>query len=359
MKQLLLPLLLALFPASALAAGSAAGRAYAAGEAAGRLPGAALVEIEGFADDAGGIPCGKKAYSSTWHYKFYSPASQAWVLANACGSFVLNSANHIPSRASAAPREPLPAALADSSAVAEALKKDGLFTEPSAALDRDLYMRAAWLPEEGARPAGCYWEVSRGREKAYLDCAGLKRYAAAAGGGSASAGAKRKVKKGGDGAAKYYKVLTEAAAGRYKGASLRYIEGLTEVDGSIKCIGPEDGWAFVFSVPAMGSVPVILGGCRNKTMFTNADLGGAYKGIFSYREIPGGFKDSLEAAAVLPTGCAGGRSTLIMKLRNFKPAAAPITGHSFVWEADCGGQKYYVDAQTGRYLGRAGDNGKE
>lgn len=357
--KILYALLLAALPAASFAAGGGDGVAAAKGTAGARAPGYSLVEIEGFADWNGDIPCGKR-YSANWHYKFYSSSEASWFLVNACGGAVLNTAKHFPADAAAEPRTALPRLFMDSVGIMKKLKKEGLFTAKSTALDRDMYMRMAWLPEAGPRPAGCYWSVTRGKEKTLVDCDGLKRYSAApppakaaaadADGALAQAGGGKKVKAR-DAAGRYVKVAIKAMQKRYPGSVLKAVESLVDKTGSAKCMAADDGWMFIFSMQNSKGETEVLGGCKGKTEFIASDYSGKNNYVNAYAPLPDVFKDSDEAMGAVPAACLAGRSTAIMKLQNFKPKAAPVTGHTFIWQIDCGQKRYYVDAVTGRSLG--------
>lgn len=333
--------------------------AAAKGTAAARAPGSALVEIEGFADWNGDIPCGKR-YSNTWHYKFFSASDSSWYLVNACGDAVMNSAKHYPGDATAEPRTTLPRAFMNSADIIKKLKAEGMFKEKSKSLDRDMYMRMAFLPESGPRPAGCYWAVTRAKEKTLMDCEGTKRYSAAPPPPKAApeekesaldqVGGGKKVK-GRDTAARYVKVAIKAMQKKYPGAVLKAVESLVDRTGSAKCIAADDGWSLIFSVPGMKTESPVLGGCKGKTEFMASDYSGKNSYVNAYAAMPDSFKNSDEAISVVPASCLAGHSTAIMKLQKFSPKASPVNGHTFIWQIDCGQKRYYVDAVTGLSLG--------
>ncbi len=330
---------------SAQAAGALSGAAAASEAAELRAPGSSLVEIEGFAAPDGTIPCAKKSYSNSWHYKFYSGGE--WLLINACGGDFIDAAKDFPQDKDAEPTKPLPASFSDSREILKKLQKAGSFKGPSESYERDMLMRAAYLKEEGGRPAGCYWTVSRGKEKIFMDCEGKKQWSD---GKKPATGAITAAVKT-DSAGKYSALAISTIRRKQPQAVLMEIESLVDKNGGAKCItaGEGDGWNFVFYSPETRTNSTFTA-CRNKTLVQEGDFTGKYKYIRDFSAIPDQFKDSSEAILKLPSSCTAGHSALLMRLHKFKPGLTPVKGHDFMWIADCGQYRYYVDAYTGKYL---------
>jgi hypothetical protein len=160
------------------AAGPLDGVKTASEAAQSKAAGAELVEIEGFADPEGDIPCSGRSFSNTWHYKFHSSSYGGWFIVNVCGGNFINAARHFPLRKSEEPTRALPVSFADSGAVLEKLDRDGVFHGTGGTRNREILMDIRYLPEKDGRPAGCYWTVSQGKEKALTDCYGKKHWAA-------------------------------------------------------------------------------------------------------------------------------------------------------------------------------------
>lgn len=351
MKAAAAAALLAVLAPQARAYGPAAG-IPAAEEAAGpRLEGAELVEIEGFAAPNGDIPCPRKTYSNTWHYKFHSGGQ--WLIVNACGGDFLNAARHLTYSPSEEPTRRLPASFAAPAEVLKKLADEKAFTPvPNPLGDRDVLMRVRYLPQEKDRPAGCYWFVSQGKAKALTDCAAEKVWKLSAPAqAAAKGGAAGPAVKGKDTAGRYTDLALNTVRRKYPGARLMLVETLADRTGSAKCIEPKDGWSFVF---AAGATPAVFGGCKGRTAAEYIVFDGQ-KPVDRTRtaEITLPFKDSDFALSQVPKSCAAGHATVSMQLVNFKPAYAPAAGHSEVWIIDCGTQRHYVDAQTGRYIKQA------
>ena len=338
----------ALLPASSARAAGARSGVPAASEAAElRAPGSTLVEIEGFADPAGGIPCSGKSFSNSWHYKFYDGSD--WLLINACGGDFLDAAKHFPENKDAEPVRTLPATFADSAEILQKLEKAGFFQGPSESFERDMLMRAAYLKEEGDRPAGCYWTVSRGKEKVLMDCDGKKQWTT---GKTPAAGAKPgPAAKGKDPAARYAQLAIDTIRRKTPGARLMLIESLVDRTGSAKCIDPKDGWTYVFSTGGAAATSAFAG-CRGKSTADYILFDGRNTGSLEKLEpIAPPFKDSDQVLSQVPADCVKNYSTISMKLQNFKPRYALFAGHSLVWTIDCGAHRHFVDGNTGKYLG--------
>jgi hypothetical protein len=346
MRPLLAAALLAwLAPHAAFAAGPREGLSAAAEAAQARLPGSELVEVEGFTDPEGDIPCSAKALANVWHYKFYSEADAKWLVANSCGDIFMNAAENLPYLKSEEPTVPLPAEFADSTAVLEKLDKAGALQLPGGTSSREILMNVRILPAKDGRPAGCYWTVKAGKQKAFMDCAGKKHWAAP--GPKGPALAVKPVTKGKDTAARYTKVLVEAVSRKYPGSVLMGIETLADRTGSAKCLTPGDGWTFIFHTQ---SGVVTAGGCKGKTVLTGLDFDGKYT-VADLDALSENFKDSDFSLSQTPPACVGEHGTISMKLRSFKPKVTPFAGHSLIWTIDCGSLRYYVDGFTGKYLG--------
>lgn len=347
MSAALLAALLLASPACAAAPGD--GRATAAAEAGVRMEGAELVEIDGFTGPEGDIPCRVKSFSNAWHYKFHSAGE--WLIVNACGDNFINAAKHLPYMKGDEPRKKLPYTLAAPGAVLKKLAADGVFTPEPNPFSRDIQMRASVLPARDGRPEGCYWYVAQGKAKALADCAGENTWKL---GGKAQAATKPAAPvalavKGKDTAGRYARQALDAVPPKAPGAKLVLIEALVDKTGSVKCMAPEDGWSYVFASRTLGGST--FGGCRGKTGLELANFDGKSGGDLSLLDpITLPFKDSDFALAQVPKACRE-YSTISMKLRNFKPAHAPFSGHSLVWTIDCGSGRHLVDGNTGSYLG--------
>ncbi len=343
-----LAVLALLLAPQARAAGPAEGAPSARAEAEFRLPGAELVEIEGFASPAGDIPCGKRSFSNSWHYKFH--AAGDWLTINACADSVLNAAKHLPYSKTEEPRTKLASAYASPGEVLKKLAEDGNFSPVPNPLDRDILMRVRNLPAKDGRPAGCYWFVSQGKAKALADCAAEQTWnLAKAGPAAAGAGGTGPLVKGKDTAGRYLQAALDTMHKKTPGARLMMIEALVDKTGSTKCVDPKDGWSYVF---ASRTAPSAFGGCAGKTAAEFVLFDGRSAGSMANMDpITPPFKDSDLALSRVPAPCRKNYSTISMKLRNFKPAAAPVAGHSLTWTIDCGSLRYYVDGHTGSYLG--------
>ena len=340
-------LLLPGFSASAMAAANAEGTGTAAGEAQLRVPGAVLVEVEGFTDPAGDIPCIGKSFSNIWQYKYYSSATAEWLIVNTCGNNFINASRHFPRAIAEEPTRALPARFADSRAVLGMLDREKVFTGTGSARDRSILMTAAYLPPKDGRPAGCYWTVSQGKVKVFADCEGKKHWGAAA--AAAPGQLQAKALKGTDTAGKYVKLAEDTVRRKQQGAKLMLIEALVDRTGSAKCLGPDDGWTYVFSAPHAGSTT--FGGCRNKTSIEEVDFTGRYGNFKGFEPLPLIFKDSDFVLGRTPADCAAGHPVISMKLRRFSTAVSPVSGFSLIWTVDCGSLRYYLDGYTGQYLG--------
>lgn len=336
--------------APARAAGPAEGTAAASAEAEFRMEGAELVEIEGFTDAAGDIPCSRKSFSNSWHYKFHS--SGAWLKVNACAGTVINAAKHLPYRSGQEPRTKLQYSYASPAEVLRKLDSDGVFRPVPNPLDRDVLMRISHLPAKDGRPAGCYWYVSQGRAKAVTDCMAEKTWklggkAPSARGSSGGAGF---TGKGHDTANRYVQAAIKTMRHKFPDTRLMFLEALVDRTGNAKCVSAEDGWSYVFSSPGMASVSSFAG-CRGGTAteFVSFD-GRNTTGLDTLDPITLPFKDSNFALSRVPKDCRA-YSTISMKLQKFKPGHSPFSGHSLIWTIDCGSLRYYVDANNGGYLG--------
>ena len=351
LRQLLAALLLA---APAAAAGPADGRATAAAEAGLRLGGAELVEIEGFTAPDGSIPCSGRSFSNSWHYKFHSGGE--WLNVNACGENFINAARHNPYRSTDEPRKKLPYAFAAPAEVLQKMEKDGVFKPIPNPLSRDVLMRLRMLPAAEGRPEGCYWFVSQGKAKALADCAAEKTWALEA---------KAKTRfKAADPAAprlKPKKAKSRLTAGRFitaalamaraksPGAYLMKVEGIVATDGSLDC-GANIPMQFIFALPEINNFGQTGADCSGKLSAFNLVDFDRSNNFASLAKAPDQFRDSDEAASVVPEKCRHKR--VVMKLRNYKPAKSPVPGHTFLWELHCGSQHHYVDAVKGLYLGK-------
>ncbi|MDA8130164.1 MAG: hypothetical protein M0011_01535 [Elusimicrobia bacterium] len=343
--------LLLLLPLRAGAAAPDDGRADAAAAAGLRLEGPALVQIEGFTGPDGDVPCRPRSFSNTWHYKFRSGGE--WLTVDACGSDVINVSRDL---SGGGPSEKLPYRLAAPSKVLKKLAADGVFTAEADPYGRSVLMRAAVQPAKDGRPAGCYWHVSQGKAEALADCAGERTWkiTAAPPKARAAGAASGDAVKGRDTAGRYSAKAVEAIRKQVPDARLMFVEALVDRTGSAKCMAPEDGWSFVFASRSMASQQA-FGGCAGKTASQYVTFDGKGTSEMARLEpvsLP--FKDSDYALSKLPKDVLKGYSTISMKLKNFKPAYAPVTGHSQVWMIDCGSLRYLVDARTGSYLGTAG-----
>lgn len=329
---------------AAEASGARAGIPAAAGEADLRAPGASLVEIEGFTDPQGRIPCGRRSFSNSWHYKFYDGAD--WMLVNACAGNAINAAKHIPYDKTGEPAMTLPASFSDSPEILEGLKKAGFFLAPPSPYERDILMKVSRLPAKADRPEGCYWTVSRGKERVVTDCAGERRWTEAKpGSGKTAAPAKT------DSAGKYRDLAIATVRRKHPRAVLMAVESLVDKKGGAKCVtaGSTDGWVFVFRLPDAGT-NAVFSACRGKTFLEEADFTGKTGYVRDYVPMPDQFKDSSEAILKLPAACSS-RSTILLRLHKYKPGMSPVKSYPFLWTADCGAARFYVDAATGRYLG--------
>jgi len=328
----LLALLLAL---PAAGAGPKEGISTAAGEAEVRVPDAELVEIEGFASPDGDIPCAANSFSSNWHYKFYSGATGEWLVVNACGTRFMNAAKHFPARKDEESVTRLPAVFADPASVLKKMQADGVFTGTGSAREREILMKVRNLPETDGRPAGCYWLVSQGKARAAADCRNKTSWKLGEGTGPKLAAA---FTKGKDTAGRYSDLAVKTARRKNPGAQLVAVEALVDRTGSAKCVGPEDGWSFIFSAPGL-SGNLTFQACNGKTAMEEIDFSGRAGSGKNLAPIPLPFKDSDVSLAKAPQDCAKGHSTISMKL------------HNFIWTADCGSLRYYMDGYTGQYLG--------
>lgn len=343
-----------LLAAPAAASGPADGRATAAAEAGLRLGGAELVEIEGFTAPDGSIPCAGRSFSNSWHYKFHSGGE--WLIVNACGENFINAAKHFPYRNTDEPRKKLPYVFAAPGEVLRKMEKDGVFKPQPNPLSRDVLMRVRILPPAEGRPEGCYWFVSQGKAKALADCAGEKTWAL---------GGQSKTRfKAADAAAprlKPKKAKSRLTAGRFiadalamaraksPGAYLMKVEGIVATDGSLDC-GANIPMQFIFALPEINNFGQTGANCSGKlSAFSLGDFdrGNNFAGL---TRAPDHFRDSDEAASVVPEKCQHKR--IVMKLHNYKPAKSPVPGHTFLWELHCGSQHHYVDAVKGLYLGK-------
>jgi len=340
-------LLLPGFSALASAATNAEGTGTAAGEAKLRVPGAVLVEVEGFVDPEGDIPCVGKSFSNIWQYKYYSGATAEWLIVNTCGNNFINASKHFPRAIAEEPTKALPAYFADSRAVLEMLQREKVFTGAGSARDRGILLTASYLPPKDGRPAGCYWTVSQDKVKILADCEGKKHW----GTGKAAPAGQVSVKalKGDDTAGKYVKLAADTVRRKQQGARLMLIEALVDRSGSAKCLIPDDGWTYVFSSP--NSTNMTFGGCKNKTSLENVDFTGRTGNFRGFEPLPLSFKDSDFVLSKTPSACAAGHSTISMKLRRFKTETSPVSGFNLLWTVDCGALRYYLDGYTGKYLG--------
>lgn len=347
-------LVLALTP-PARAAGPADGRATASAEASLRAEGAELVEIEGFTGPDGDIPCKGNSFANAWHYKFYVPASGEWLIVNACGDNFINAAKNIPYMKSEEPDKKLPYSFAAPAAVLKKLEADGAFRAEPNPFSRDVRMLLRMMPAKDGRPAGCYWTVSQGKAKAMADCPAEKTWKIGKGAPAAAAagGAPGTFVKGKDTAGRYAALALQVVRKKLPDAQLMAVETLADKTGSTKCVDQKDGWSFFFVSRSMGSTST-FGGCKNKTTVDYMGFDGVGpQDLAKLAPLSMPFKDSDLAISRVPGSCAAATPTISMKLKNFKPGHAPVTGHSMVWVIDCGSQHYYVDAQTGLYLGPA------
>lgn len=343
-----------LLAAPAAAAGPADGRATAAAEAGLRLGGAELVEIEGFTAPDGSIPCSRRSFSNSWHYKFHSGGQ--WLIVNACGADFINAARHNPYRSPDEPRKKLPYAFAAPADVLKKMELDGVFKPVPNPLSRDVLMRVRVLPAAAGRPEGCYWFVSQGKTKALADCAGEKTWAL----GAPAAGKfkaqdpaaprlKPKKAKSGLTAGKFMAGALALARAKSPGAYLLNIEGIVATDGSLDC-GSNIPWQYTFAMPEINNfarTSVDCGGRLSSLSLGEFDRGRDFAGL---GKASSHFRDSDEAASVVPGKCQHKR--IVMKLRNYKPGKSPVPGHTFLWELHCGSQHHYIDAVKGLYLGK-------
>ncbi|OGS12286.1 MAG: hypothetical protein A2285_04640 [Elusimicrobia bacterium RIFOXYA12_FULL_57_11] len=336
---------------AALGATHLEGMDTAAAAAKIRAAGAVLVEVEGFTDPEGNIPCVGKSFSNVWHYKFYSRSSGGWLIINVCGTEFTNASKHEPENRSEESTKALPAFLADSRTILAKLTKDGAFTGTGTARNREIYLKAAYLPGSDGRPAGCYWTVSQGRTKIFTGCDGKKTWGNYAKTG-AEGRAPAKALKGADTAGKYTKLAVDTIRRKMKErgrgqqpVELMLIETLVDKTGSARCIGPDDGWTYTFADN------MTFGGCKNKTSVKEVDFDGATGSFNKFFPLPITFKDSDFALSRTPAKCAQSHSTISMKLQNFKPKFTPFAGHNLIWTVDCGTLRYYLDGHTGSYLG--------
>lgn len=339
------------------AAGPRDGVETAQAAASARLEGAALVEIEGFTDPIGDIPCAGKSFSHSWHYKFYSAASRQWLMVNACGTNLINVSRHFPAMNRSDPTTRVPSSFAAPAEILEKLAKAGAFRGTGSAKDRRILMSLRILPAAKGIEAACYWTVSQGRAKAVIDCAGKKILSSAgktgaassSGGGDASA---QKTAKGKDTAGRYIAKALSTVGAKYPRLALLGIESLADRTGSAKCLdaGDGDGWTFTFAGPGKPSY-VTMSACKGRTFLQETNFTGKTIDTARLAPIPGHFKNSDEAILKIPKSCIAGHSTFIMKLFNYSPAKTPVRGHSLLWEVHCGTLKYHVDAATGLYLG--------
>lgn len=345
MRRVLPAAILLLSLAPAFAAGTSEGLKTAAEAAELRLPGSELVEIEGFTDPEGDIPCVKRSLASVWHYKFYDDTSAKWLIVNSCGDVFVNAAENLPYLKAEEPTRALPASFSDSAAVLKKLYKASAFRPGGGTQNREILMNVRYLPEKDGRPAGCYWTVSLGKQKVFMDCAGKKHWAAAG-----SSGPKLKpgpFLKGKDTAGRYTKVLTGAMSRKYPGALLIGVETLADRTGSAKCLDANDGWTFIFGTR---TGIMTAGGCKGKTVIGGMDFDSKFSGA-NLAPLPADFKDSDFSLSRTPPACAAEHNTVSMKLKNFKPGFTPFAGHNLLWTIDCGALRYYVDGYTGQYLG--------
>lgn len=346
MKNILSIFILLAAPA-AWAASAREGMGAAMGAAELRDASLRLVEIEAFADEAGDIPCGRRSFSNTWKYKFYS-RDAGWAVVNACGGTVLNYAGHKPYNTAKEPVISLPDSFIDSTAAAEKIYGAG-----ADAKKRDSLMRFAYYPEAADRPAGFYWRITRKRKTVYVDTEGEKTWgdAPVAAAPKGSSGGKGKYVKGRDPAAKYYNVAVTEVRKKYAGAQLRMIEAIADRTGSAKCVDEMDGWWFIFYVPGMNTF-ASLTGCMNKTMHHGVDFEGR-NAVGPLEEIPALFKDSDWAVSRIPKSACSGLSSMTMRLKNYRHGKCPVAGCGFVWVITCGSTEHFVDARAGDYLGAA------
>ncbi len=312
-----------------------------------RAPGSKLVEIEGFTDPEGDIPCSGKSFSNSWHYKFHSASTGGWLIVNACGENFINAATHFPSARSEEPVRTLPASFAGAAAVLKKLQKDGVFQAAPASSDREILMAVRYMPAKSGRPAGCYWTVSREKQKVLADCQGKEHWTTGAAPGAKLAPST--APKGKDTAGKYTKLALETMQHKHPGARLMYVESLVDRTGSTKCLSAMEGWDFVFSSPGAAS-NMTLSACLGKTSLEEVDFTGRTAGTNRLDPMPLQFKDSDFALSKVPS-CAQDYATSSMRLQNFKPRFTPFAGHNFIWTVDCGSHKYYADGYTGQYLG--------
>lgn len=331
----------------AWAAGPLEGVKTASEAAEFRAPGSELVEIEGFADPKGDIPCSGKSFSNAWHYKFHSYDTGEWLMVNACGGNFLNAAKHFPGSKAAEPVKALPAAFADSGPLLSKLIKDGAFQPGPPSRDRNILMNIRYRPEKGERPAGCYWAVSLEKKKVLADCAGKQHWAE-----GAAPGVKlvpNKTVKGKDTAYKYVKLAFETMQRKHPGSQLMYVESLVDRTGSTKCLSAGEGWSFVFSSPGITG-NMTFSACLGQTSLQEVDFTGSTSGTNKLDPMPAQFKDSDFALSQAPS-CARNYPTSSMRLQNFKPRFTPFAGRNFLWTVDCGSLRYYLDGYTGHYLG--------
>ena len=340
----LLGLLLAL---PAAAAGPEEGIKTASEAAEMRVPDAVLVEIEGFTDPEGDIPCAANSFSSNWQYKFYSAASGDWLIVNACGTRFMNAAKHFPTVKADESVTRLPAVLAAPGSVLKKLRAAGILSGNGSAGSREILMTARNLPEKDGRPEGCYWLVSQGKAKALADCRNKKDWALGGGTGPKLISV---VSKGKDTAGRYSGLAVKTVRRKAQEAQLYMIESLVDRTGSAKCIAPEDGWSYTFSSPEFSNT-LTFRACKGKTAFEDIDFSGKTGAGKNLSPIPQPFKDSDFSLSKAPPGCVKDHSTISMKLQNFKQQFSPFAGHSLIWTADCGSLRYYIDGYTGQYLG--------
>ncbi|PIU20105.1 MAG: hypothetical protein COT18_04000, partial [Elusimicrobia bacterium CG08_land_8_20_14_0_20_59_10] len=218
------------------AAGPRDGIETAQAAASVRLEGAVLVEVEGFTDPEGDIPCAGKSFSHSWHYKFYSAASRRWLMVNTCGTKFINISRHFPAMNRSDPTIRVPSSFADPAEILEKLAKAGAFRGTGSAKDRRILMNMRVLPAAKGIEAACYWTVSQGREKAVIDCAGKKILSSAGKSGTSSSGGNgsgtQKKVKGKDTAGRYIAKALSTVGAKYPRLALLGIESLADRTGS-------------------------------------------------------------------------------------------------------------------------------
>lgn len=336
-----------LLAAAARAAGPGAGMGVALGEAELRYPDARLVEIEGFTDVAGDIPCKGRSYSRVWHYKYFIPSSGEWLIVNACGETFVNAAKHIPYLKSGEPTLAVPERFAAPAEVLRRLKEDKLLAPEPNRFSLDLRLQLRMHPARDGRPAGCYWTASQGKAAAMTDCGAEKSWSLAKGKPAAAgtSGSLKPAKKAKDAAGRYARVAVDYMKKKYPDARLLAVEALTDGTGSAKCVSPRDGWLFTFH-SRTGGFPVVKG-CGGKTEAELTDMDGRHSlSLSKYDALVLPFRDSDWALAQIAADCP--HPTRTMRLANYKAGHSPAAGRSQVWTVTCGSQKHHVDALTGQ-----------